>query len=169
METERSSETSVNFFRITRRYNPEDSHSCGNFESNTFHFCPLAAAIFCVTHQHTQFLITQEVFWLVTRLYPEMVETRTSETTVTIYQISRCHIPEDSNLHSYLHVPFISNRQARRRFQKRRSSCSTLHAAAASCEADVRSGILSRRKEVLWMAGIAALTSPLSVWCYIAL
>jgi hypothetical protein len=53
METERSTETSVNFFRTRQRYNLEDSRSCDHFESNAFQFCPLAAAILCVTHQHT--------------------------------------------------------------------------------------------------------------------
>jgi hypothetical protein len=53
MEAARTSETSVNFYQTTRRYNPEDSHLLINF---TYKMSVLAVIVYPLDKAHNESL-----------------------------------------------------------------------------------------------------------------
>jgi hypothetical protein len=123
MEAARTSETSVNFYQTTRRYNPEDSHLRTHRRENLKSY--LIPIVFNDTlsnvevFREAQFEHTVVVgfdSYISNRFHARgllialmMEAARTSETLVNFYQTTRRYNPEDSHLHTVVVsvLPFI--------------------------------------------------------------
>jgi hypothetical protein len=93
MEAARSSETLVNFHQTTRRYNPEDSQLRNNRRENLKSYYSVKVVGFWNTDR--RFRGAQPP-----SLTPMTDTISSSETSVNIYEITRCYIPEDTHLHT---------------------------------------------------------------------
>jgi hypothetical protein len=109
MEAARTSETLVNFYQTTRRYNPEDSHLHTPRRENLKSYLERESKILCSKKFSLQLSIM--VFWVVTPLTTfrrnvsspssgqKIKAINPSETLVTTCKTKQCHNPEDQNRH----------------------------------------------------------------------